>query len=154
MSRKLDRLRVQQIDAALEAVKQCISSTRRPRYGWLRAIREGLGMPGSALARRLNVSAPSVLMMEARERDDRISLKTLREAADAMDCDLHYFVVPRKTLAATIHSQAELIAKKKLQKVAHTMALENQPMSPDAVLASIDEQVDGLIANRPRDFWD
>ena len=61
-----------------------------PPHGWVKAIREALGMSAQKLADRMGVSRPRVAMIEKAEKTGATSLKTLRETAEAMDCVLVY----------------------------------------------------------------
>ena len=79
---------------------------RPPAKGWVRAIRDALGMSGVQFARRLNVRPPSVASLEASEESGTIQLKTLRRAAEALDCTLVYALVPNDTLQGAVHARA------------------------------------------------
>ena len=68
----------------------------RPPHGWARAIREALGMSAAALAARMGTTAGAVTRLEQSEAGDRIRLDTLHRAADALECDLVYLLVPRR----------------------------------------------------------
>lgn len=69
--------------------------SRRPPHGWVRTVRTALGISAGALAARLDVTPGAVIRLEQSEADNRIRLETLHRAADALDCDLVYLVVPR-----------------------------------------------------------
>lgn len=98
----------------------------RPRGGWIRAVRTGLGMSQGALATRLGVSAPNVAGLEASELKETISIGKLAEVARAMDCTLLYVLVPNSTLEDTVRKQANQVASATLGYVATTMDLEDQ----------------------------
>ena len=68
----------------------------RPGRGWIKAIREALGMTTGQYAKRLGVSQPRVAALERAEADGVVTLKSLRQAAEALDCDFVYALVPRK----------------------------------------------------------
>lgn len=70
----------------------------RPAAGWLRTMREALGLSLADVARRLKVTPPAVRSFEQAEAEDRITLASLRRAAAAMDCELVYAFVPRRNL--------------------------------------------------------
>lgn len=72
-----------------------IGQVERPGAGWLRTIREVLGLTLADLAKRLGVTPPAVRSFEQAEGEDRITLASLRRTADAMDCELIYALVPR-----------------------------------------------------------
>lgn len=59
--------------------------------------------------------------------EDRITLKSLRTCADALDCDLVYVFVPRgESVEATIATRARAAASRTVRRVEHSMALEDQ----------------------------
>ncbi len=84
----------------------------RPARGWIRAIRDALGMSSRQLATRMGQSQPAVSQLEHSEVDDRITLATLRRAADALECDLVYALVPRTTLDDTVRRRARSLARR------------------------------------------
>lgn len=103
----------------------------RPREGWIRAIRAGLGMSQEALAARLRVSKTSIAKLERNELHESISIGKLAEVARAMDCQLVYALIPNTTLDDTVQKQAEHVAAKTLGYVTATMDLEDQSVGPD-----------------------
>ncbi len=116
---------------------------RVPPSGWVRAIRDALGMSAADLGRRMGISGPAISALERSERSETVRLDTLRRAAEAMDCTLVYAFIPQKGLAETVQDQARQTARQQLQHVATTMALEDQRVSLDVDL--INEQADLLI---------
>ncbi len=90
--------------------------SQKPAEGWLRAIRNTLSTSQHKLAARLGISRQAYAQFETGEKNGTISMNSLQRAADAMDCDLVYFVVPRNSIAdsknqipvpTTTHSQEE-----------------------------------------------
>jgi predicted DNA-binding mobile mystery protein A len=119
-------LRAKQLDRALAPYRVARASTR-PRTGWLRAIRQALGVSSSELGRRLGTSRQLPLQLEKGEAEDRITLKSLRAAADALDCDLVYALVPRaESLEDVAANRARTEATRRVLSVEHSMALEDQ----------------------------
>lgn len=116
-----------------------------PRSGWITAVRQALAMSQADLARRIQVAQASVASMERSEAGRTIQLDTLARAADALDCDLVYALVPRRDLDATLRDAARQKLSPHLRAVAQTMSLEDQSSSPDAEL--IEAEVDRLIAS-------
>jgi predicted DNA-binding mobile mystery protein A len=113
-----------------------------PAGGWIRAIRDALGLQLGQLAERLNVRPPSVTELERNEAEERITLATLRRAAEALDCTLVYAIVPNKPLEAMVQDAAAAAARRELNAVLHTMSLEDQaPRSADRK-----EMIDALAA--------
>lgn len=114
----------------------------------MRAIRDALGMSSSELAARLGIAQPSVIALERSEERDTVQLGTLRRAADALDCDLVYFLVPRTSLSDAIKAQAHGRAAAQLEIVAHHMRLEDQAVGEDDTAALLDDLADNLIDRR------
>ena len=121
----------------------------RPQQGWLKTIREFLGMTTTQLAKRLEVSQPRIVAMEKNERNVKIS--TMERIADVLNCDFSYAFVPRENIDDIIYNQAKKKAQKILDKVNKNMGLENQLAKTDDLLKDIiEELLDGNIAR----IWD
>ena len=71
------------------------SKNRRPAEGWLRAIRQALGLGAEEIARHMRLTPKMVFQLERSERACTISLEGLEAVARAMQCDLVYAIVPR-----------------------------------------------------------
>lgn len=118
-------LRQQQIDRSLEHF-QAAQDISRPPKGWIRAIREALGISSGELAKRMGTSRQLPLQLEKSEAEDRITLKSLRAVADALECDLVYALVPRaKSLAELAKARALAEARNLVARVEHSMALDS-----------------------------
>lgn len=78
------------------AVLKSLLAIHRPAFGWLRAIRDTLGISGSQLAKRMDVSKQRISALEKAEIDGAATLNSMRQAAVALDCDFVYALVPRK----------------------------------------------------------
>ena len=140
----------QQIDTTLGPLRD---APPRPGRGWLRAIRTALGMTSKQLAHRLQTSQSAIIEYEQREIAGTISLGTLRRAASAMDCDFVYALVPRRPLRDIVERQAEDVARRKLASVAHSMQLEDQGVSAEAMERQVQELARTLIEKRRRELW-
>lgn len=136
MRAEFRNLRLQQLDRSLEPY-QAVQNVPRPSKGWIHTIRQALGISSGEIARRLGTSRQLPLQLEKSEADDRITLKSLRTVANALDCDLVYALVPR---AARMHdlveNRARAEAKQHVRGVEHSMALEDQ------AVGRIDEAVE------------
>jgi predicted DNA-binding mobile mystery protein A len=106
----------------------------RPPRGWVRAVREALGMSATALAARLGTTEPAVIRLEQSEAADRVRLDTLRRAADALGCDLVYLLVPRRQLTAVVRERAQQLARREMAAVQQTMQLEDQAVEQTSEL--------------------
>ena len=114
-----------QLDNRLKNLQGSENFARPPR-GWIKAMRESLGMTTAQLARRIGVGQPRTVEIEKGEVRGSITLNSLRRAAHALDCELVYALVPRKPLEAMVEERATILAKRRVQAVHHTMALEGQ----------------------------
>lgn len=110
-----------------------------PRLGWIRAIRDALGMTAAELAARMGISGSSVRAMEETEVTGGIRLSTLRRAAEAMDCTLAYAFIPNESLEHTVEQQARRVLGEQMTRSRQTMALEDQAteMTSSAVEAQL-----------------
>ena len=136
MRTEFRNLRLKQLDRSLEPF-QAARKAPRPSRGWIRAVRQALGVSSGELARRLGTSRQLPLQLEKGEAEDRITLKSLRAVANALDCDLVYAFVPRAgSMQELIEYRAHAEAKKNVLGVEHSMALENQ------AVGRIDEAVE------------
>jgi predicted DNA-binding mobile mystery protein A len=146
------RLVLQQLDETLARFAGL--KTVSPPRGWIRAIREALGISGRQFAGRLGVSPPRVTALEREEISGGLSIKTLRQAAEALDCVFVYALVPRSSLAETVQRQAEKVAGERLARVSHSMLLEEQQLSPEEQRRNIAATVEELTRTLPKDLWD
>lgn len=148
-------LRLLQMDAALEAAHRA-ATPDRPISGWLKAIRLALGMSSSVVAARLGITASGLRKLEQAEASDAITLATLRRAAAAMDCELHYVLVPKRPLRDMRWQQALTRARSSMERSARTMALEAQSVETPSIS---DEQrlhavAEELLRSAGTRLWD
>jgi predicted DNA-binding mobile mystery protein A len=120
----------------------------------VRAIREALGMTPQRLATGMGVTRPRVNMLEKAELSGATTLKSLRQAAEAMDCVLVYAIVPRTSLDEILREQAAKKADVELARHHHTMRLENQAMDKRDLAAERERLVADMLAGSLRRVWD
>lgn len=129
-------------------------SFARPRSGWVRAMRDALGMSSRQLARRMGVVQSRVVALEKAEVSGATTLKSLREAAEALDCKLVYALVPNASLDELVRKRATSKAYDQFATVAQGMMLENQSLTK----AQMNEEIARLtteILNEPlRYLWE
>ncbi|NOZ10485.1 MAG: mobile mystery protein A [Gammaproteobacteria bacterium] len=124
-----------QLDKRLLVLQNNAELLTCPPRGWIKAIREALGMTSSQLAKRLGVVQSRVVAIEQAEVKGTITLNSLERAAHALDCRLVYTLVPRKPLEKLVTERAERLAKRRLESTSHSMSLEAQGVE------TVDEQV-------------
>ena len=125
-----------------------------PRKGWVRAIRDALGMRGEQLAKRLGVNKQRVSRIEQDERLGNVTLKTLRGVAEALDCVFVYGFVPRESLEATVRNQAQSVARRRMARSNQAMRLEQQELSATEKEKAFHEMFLDIIETMPKSFWD
>ena len=148
-------LRLAQMDAVLKEVARH-PLPQRPAAGWLRAIRDALGMTSAVLAARLEITSSGVRKLEQAEASDAITLATLRRVAEALDCELQYVLVPRRPLREMRWNQARKLAQQWQQRAGRTMALEAQTVaSPSAAMEDrIEAMAQEILRTSGTRLWD
>jgi predicted DNA-binding mobile mystery protein A len=143
-----------QIDRKLPALRSAAQTLARalPASGWIRALRESLGIAAAAFGRRLSIAQQNVVKLEGSERAGTITLASLRRAAAALDADFVYAIVPRKGLRETLSARARELAQQRIAPVAHSMRLEAQGLS-DRELKDQVEELARELERRPRELW-
>ena len=81
MATKNHKLIREQLDQTLKRFKG-LQKMSMPQKGWLRAIRDALGMNGRQFAQRMGVSPARISKLESDELAGAVTLKTLRKAAE------------------------------------------------------------------------
>jgi predicted DNA-binding mobile mystery protein A len=140
MSEKQAKLARKSLDRKLTPLRE--ERLAPPPRGWTKAIRESLGMTTRQLAERMSVAPSRVSTIEKAETTGAITLKTLRETAEAMNCELVYAFVPSKPLDQILYDQAERKVRNELVHLNHTMRLENQAVAHE----ELEEQKRRIIA--------
>ena len=120
-----------------------------PPQGWLKTIREFLGMTTTQLAKKINVAQPRVINLEKNEKNTKIS--TMERIADALNCDFVYAFIPRENIDDIIYNQAKKKALKILSKVQTNMSLENQQTDSDELVEDI---IKDLLDDNISRIWD
>ncbi len=152
MNKTFQSLQLSQLDSTLQVWRNA-HLPPRPGGGWVRAIRESLGMSATALAKRLGMTHAGVARLERSEAQDAITLASLKKLANALDCELQYALVPRNSLQAQLQAQAVQVARERIAPVSHSMSLEAQSVQG----ASKDRQVQllaqELLQGSRRELW-
>ncbi len=142
-----------QLDKRLTKLQNAALFARPPR-GWIKAIREALGMTTAQLAKRLGVVQSRVVAIEQAEVKGAITLNSLEKAAQAMDCRLVYALVPRMPLEEIVTERAERLAKKRLESTRHSMALEAQSIEAADEQEQLKRMVQSLLDKPGSELWE
>jgi predicted DNA-binding mobile mystery protein A len=149
----LRSLQLRQLTARLEPLAP-LRSEKPPADGWIRAIRRALGMTTTQLARRLSISQSAATLLEGREAAMTVSLETLNRAADALECDLVYALIPRVPLAEMRARAANAAAWAQFRQVDHSMGLEDQAVAGGESQFLADEEAQDLLRSWSNKIWD
>jgi predicted DNA-binding mobile mystery protein A len=143
----------EQLEASLQRFEP-LRTISIPGKGWIRAIRDGLGMTARQLAGRLGIAQQAVARIEKDEQTGSVTIRTMQRIAEGLDCTFVYGLVPNSSLEETIRKQAKLIAVKRLTQASQTMLLENQMLSNLENKKMLTEIVDELVNTLPSYLWD
>jgi len=126
-----------------------------PPIGWIKAIRNGIGMSMEQLGKKLSITKQGVMDIEKREKEGAITIKSLQEIAKAMDMKLVYGFVPNEgDLEQMIEARAIEMAKKIVERTSNTMKLEDQANSKERIEKAIKERASEIINKTPKILWD
>jgi len=151
--RKKQKIRIrEQLDDTLSRFST-IASVNRPMKGWIRAIRDVLGMNMRQFADRLGVSKSRIPRIEQDEITGSLTLKTMNRVADKLDCVFVYGFVPRTSLDDTVRKQAFIVAQKRMNRLMHTMNLEAQGLSSKNAKKAFNNMVEEII-DSPSMLWE
>lgn len=145
----LHEMLLKQLDAGFEHWRVANQWAPRPKEGWVRTIRKALHMTIAQLAKRIGVSSSRIVAIEMAEPEGGITLRTLSEVANAMECEFVYALVPKKSLKILLKERAETVAKSRIQHVSHSMLLEDQAVSKEFEREQFNDLVQ-LLSSKPR----
>lgn len=142
----------------LEGKMSAYTSVRKitmPPAGWIKTIRQALGISARQLGNKLSVSRQAIMDMEKREAEGNITLKALQEVAVSMDMQLVYGFVPNAgSLDALINKRATELATQIVMRTSQSMRLENQENTEERLKKAIEERTNELKRDMPKSLWD
>ena len=124
-----------------------------PKNGWVKAIREALGMTTAQLGERMKIAASNITILENREINKTTSLETMERAATAMGCKFVYALIPDKTLEEVVRTQAKKSAKALIQEIHHHMKLEKQKVNSEVEKEQVDELAEEILNKMDSRLW-
>ena len=126
-----------------------------PPIGWIKAIRNGIGMSMEQLGKKLSITKQGVMDIEKREKEGAITIKSMQEIAKAIDMQFVYGFVPDAgSLDQMIEMRSLEMAKTIVQRTSTTMKLEDQVNSKERIEKAIKERAAEIINKTPKILWD
>jgi predicted DNA-binding mobile mystery protein A len=125
-----------------------------PPKGWIKAIRESLGMTARQLAARMGLAPSRIPRIEQDEVTGATTLRTLRQTAAALNCAFVYAFVPIESLDNILRERATQKAREDIFLLDHTMRLENQALLKSDLDAERQRMVDSIVSGSLRGLWD
>lgn len=135
-----------------QAVRQ-FGGLSMPPEGWLRTVRNALGMSGLQLANRLKVTKARISKAEQDELTGSVTLKSMKNMAEAMNCRFVYAVLPEGEIEELIRKRAIEKAREQVKQASTHMALEAQSLSDELLAFEIERIASEIVEKMPSDLW-
>ena len=149
-----NKLLLEQLDTKIKSFSSAALITPPPT-GWIKAVRISFGMTLKQLANKLSITKQSVQDLEKREKEGAITLKTLKDVANALDMKLVYGFVPKDgTLDNLLDRKARELAVSIVSKTSNTMKLEDQGNSQKRLKKAIEDRTTIIKNEMPKMLWD
>ncbi len=150
-SRKLSKPKRRILDQKLSQYSKINFAV--PKNGWIKAVREALGMTTLQLGERMKIAASNITLLENREINKTTMLETMDRAAKAMGCKFVYALVPDTSLEEVVKTQAKKSAKAFIQEIHHHMKLEKQKVNSEIEKEQIDELAEEILNKMDSRLW-
>lgn len=96
-----------------------------------------------------------MLAYSSGKKDGSLTIKSLRETADALDMHLVYGFIPKDgSLDALIDRKAKQLATQIVLRTSNTMKLEDQENSKKRIAKAIKERTTEIKNEMPKTLWD
>lgn len=142
----------QQLDKQFEALKGLASSA--PQQGWIKTIRDALGLSASQLGKKAGIDQSRISRLENAEKSGNLKLSSLQKIAKGLNMRFVYGFVAETTLETMVQEQARRIAVKRLKTLDNTMRLEKQGLPEEEKKKALDDMIEKILIDNPKDFWD
>jgi predicted DNA-binding mobile mystery protein A len=147
-------LLIQQTDKKTQVFKE-LKSVTIPSKGWINNFRTALKMSLRQLGNRLQISPQSVKEIEEREANGTITIKSMRDVANALDMQLVYgFISKHDSLEQMIEKRAKELAKEIVMRTHNTMTLEAQENSAERIEQAIAQKSAEIKYEMPKYLCD
>jgi predicted DNA-binding mobile mystery protein A len=142
-----------QLDKRFQSI-QASTLFERPVKGWIKAIREAVGMTLEQLGNRMKVSRQQVGSLEQDELKGSVTLVTMERIAHALGCRFVYALIPESSLQEKVHAQARQKALALLAQTSHSMNLEAQGVLSEELDEQLQRLIDDFLTSKPSRLWE
>jgi len=143
----------QQYRKKVNTAVKLLGAISMPPEGWVRTMRNALGMSGLQLAHRVSVTKARISRLEHDELQGNVTLKSMRSMAKAMNCRFIYAIVPEQEVESLIKKQATEKAREQVAAASAHMALEAQTLSDEMLTFEVERIAKEIIEKMPSDLW-
>ncbi len=143
----------EQVDKRLTSLKD-FAYSGIPQQGWIKTIREALGLSAHQLGKKAGFDQSRISRLETAEKDGNLKLSSLQKIAKGLNMKFVYGFLPEDSLEVMVRTQAKRIALKRLKTLNDTMRLEKQELSQEEQKKALDDMIEKILFDQPKDFWD
>ena len=106
------------------------------------------------MAKKVGIDRSRISRLEKGEIKGDLKLSSLQKIAKALNMHFVYGFVPDDTLESLVKNQAKRIALKRLEMLDNTMRLEKQALSEEDKKKTLEDMINKIMIEQPKDFWD
>ena len=144
---------IKQYKENVNRAREQVGSLSVPSEGWIRTVRKALGMSGAQLGRRIGITRGAVSNNEKAELSGGMTIKTMQQMAEAMDCRFVYAIVPEGDIEEIVRRRASQKACAQVKEASIQMALEDQALSRSKLDAEIERLASEMIEKGNSGLW-
>jgi len=154
MQNLTNKLTLEQVDKKIKQISS-LSKISLPAEGWIYNIRQAIGISLKQLGNKMHITPAGVKEMEKREKNNSITIKSLKDFAASLELRFVYGFIPKDgSLEKMIEKRALEIARQIVLKTSHTMALEDQQNEPARIKKAIQDRAQQIKNEMPKYLWD
>ena len=142
-----------QLDKKLAYLRD-FSASGTPQCGWIKTLREALGLSSLQLGKRSGLDQSRVSRLENAETNGNLNIASLQKVAKGLGMRFVYGFVPEVTLEEMVNTRAKEIALKRMKRLDNTMRLEKQGLPDEEQNKALQDMVEKILVSQPKDFWD
>ncbi len=119
---------------------------------WIEYTRKALGYTPKQLAQKMEIAVSTLHQIERNEKQDKLTIASLKKAAEAMGCEFVYAIVPIGELDQIVKTQSMKRARQIVLNTDLHMSLEDQSVSKQDLQNQIEELAEEMALSK--NLWD